>query len=134
MNNKKLVAPISVIASLLCLFSGIWYMSSSTKPFTPTASGSTYTQSGKTADDTLAACVRGDTFTFHCMGGIQLADGRLILNSARYRDDSNVSVVVPKGLLTMKPDQLKGRLVIAKGTQGDYKGKPQWLASEVTVK
>ena len=126
------------IASIIGLAGALYVMQPASKTgFTPSATGSTYAQSGKTAGETLATCVRGNTFTFTCQGGVLVKDGQLaILNSAHYKDAANVSCVCPTSLLPAgtKPEMLKGRLIEATGSQTEYKGKQQWSATSIVVK
>lgn len=138
--NKKLIAPASVIAGLLALATGTLYLSSgkSAPTFAPQAfSATTSMDSGKTPQQTLNELVRGDTLTFECKGGLSIANGaRLLLNTSHYRDKANVPVIVSSSMLPpgTTPELLKGRIISAKGQLSSYKDKPQWLASEVTIK
>lgn len=138
---SKIHQLLLAVGGIVTAIAGTWYMTASPSTpnaFTPPAySTPAYASSGKTAQETLAAGVRGNVFTFTCAGGITAQNGALtILNSAHYKDAANVSCVFPTSLLPAgaQPASLKGRLIEATGSLSDYKGKPQWSATSITIK
>lgn len=134
MNKLAIVGSVLVAILGLVGYNALSGTKTTTPPVVfqaPAATPQGFQPSGMTAQQNLEMTVRGNTRTISIHSALATKNGQIVANTHDYRDPANVPTVFPAGLLPVgtSKETLKGKTLVAQGTMGDYKGKPQWVAT-----